>query len=113
MLTRVGRIRFCPMGIRKYVIKVAQIIRKANSASCIVGIVSQSRVIISFPENGADIANANRNIHFMNVTTEYLLISGLNIPRYNEKLKVLRISINIPNVVVSAAPPSDTLLTIR
>jgi hypothetical protein len=49
----------------------------------------------------------------MNVTTEYLPIRGLNIPRYREKLNELRISINIPNREVSVVPVADVRLTIR
>ena len=50
----------------------------------------------------------------MKVTTEYLLIRGLNIPKYIEKLNTLRMIMNIPNGVVSAAPPGVvTLVNIR
>ena len=50
----------------------------------------------------------------MNVTTEYLAISGLKIPKYIQKLSTLRTIMNIPNGVVSAAPPGvDTLVIIR
>ena len=50
----------------------------------------------------------------MKVTTEYLPISGLNMPRYIEKLRLFRIIMNMPNGVLSAAPPATaTLLIIR
>ena len=50
----------------------------------------------------------------MNVTTEYLFISGLKIPKYIEKLRLFNIIMKIPNGVLSAAPPDvATLLTIR
>lgn len=87
--------------------------RYASSDSCVVGIVAQLRCVISLMEKGIDTAKANRNIHFMNVTTEYFPISGLNIPRYKEKLSVFNISMNIPNEVVSTVPPIETLLTIK
>ena len=40
----------------------------------------------------------------MNVITEYFAISGLNIPRYIEKLNTFRVLMNMPNGVLSAAP---------
>lgn len=58
-------------------------------------------------------AKENRNIHFMNVITEYFPISGLNIPRYKEKLSVFRMSINIPKGVVSVVLSIETLLIIK
>ena len=77
------------------------------------GIADHSTVKSSFPAKGMDTAKAYRNIHFMNVTTEYLPISGLKIPRYSEKLRLLRISMTIPNGVICTEPPVDTLLIIR
>jgi hypothetical protein len=61
-------------------------------------------------ERGIATIAENRNIHFMKVTTEYFEISGLNIPRYMEKLKTFRTIIKIPNGVLCAAPPADELL---
>ena len=56
----------------------------------------------------------NRNIHFMNVTAEYFDRSGLKIPRYIEKARVLSTIMKIPNPVLSVIPPGAvTLLTIR
>ena len=74
---------------------------------------NHSRRMSSFIEKGIETAKANKNIHFIKVTTEYLPISGLNIPRYIEKLNVLRMSMTIPNEVVSTVPSVETLLTIK
>ena len=50
----------------------------------------------------------------MNVTTEYLEITGLNIPRYNEKLRLLRNIMMIPESLLSATPElPEALLNIR
>ena len=50
----------------------------------------------------------------MNVTTEYLEITGLNIPRYNEKLRLLRNIMKIPESLLSATPElPEALLNIR
>ena len=69
---------------------------------------------ISFAVNGSDISVVKRNIHFINVTTEYLEINGLNIPRYREKLKLLKIISMIPTGCVDCAPEEPlTLLRIR
>ena len=93
---------------------VAQMIRYASSAICIFGIADQSSIATSLPANGNETANANRNIHFMNVTTEYLAIRGLNIPRYIEKLRMFRTIMKMPKGVLSATPPGvDDLLIIK
>ena len=50
----------------------------------------------------------------MNVTTEYFPMSGLNMPRYIEKLRLFRMIMKMPKGVLSAAPPETaTLLIIR
>ena len=91
---------------------VAQTTRYASSANWIDGIDAQSKVTSSFAVNGTATMKANRNIHFMKVTTEYFPISGLNMPRYMEKLRLLRISMKMPNIVVSAGPPALPVLLI-
>ena len=114
MLTRVGLILFCDTGMRKYVTKVAHTMRNASSAYCIDGIEAHSTAISPFRERGVETQAEKRNIHFMNVTAEYLEINGLNMPRYIEKLRLFRIIMNIPKGVLSVTPPgAATLLTIR
>ena len=50
----------------------------------------------------------------MNVTAEYLAISGLKMPRYIEKLRLFRMIMKMPKGVLSATPPGvDTLLIIK
>lgn len=95
-------------------INVAQIIRKASSAICCLGSAAKSSVIISFAENGRASSEAKRKVHFMNVTTEYLAIVGLKIPKYNEKQSELPIISKTPNGVVCATAEDEvTLLSIR
>ena len=114
MLTRVGLMRFCATGIRKYVTNVAHMTRYASSAYCIGGIAAHSTSSSPFIDSGADTHAENRNIHFMKVTAEYFAIRGLNIPRYIEKLRQLRIIMKMPKGVLSAIPPGAvTLLTMR
>ena len=114
MLTRVGRILFCDTGIRKYVTKVAHMIRYASSAYCVAGMAAHSTAIKPFNERGVDTHAEKRKIHFMKVTAEYFEINGLNIPRYIEKLRLLSMIMKIPKGVLSVTPPgAATLLTIR
>jgi hypothetical protein len=50
----------------------------------------------------------------MNVTTEYFAITGLNIPRYREKLRLLRNIRKMPARVLSVVPElPDALFNIR
>ena len=49
----------------------------------------------------------------MNVTTEYFCITGLNIPRYSEKLKLFRSIMNRPHVVLSVTPDPPALFKIK
>ena len=94
--------------------KVAQIIRYASSAYWTGGIAVHSTSMSPFRDRGADTHAEKRNIHFMNVTAEYLEIRGLNIPRYIEKLRLFRMIMNIPKGVLSGTPPEvATLLTMR
>lgn len=114
MLTRVGRIIFCPSGIRKYAINVAQIIKNASSHKYESGRAEYSTDRISLPAIGSDNTVAKRNIHFINVITEYLDINGLNTPRYIEKHSELRIIRITPKGLVCCTALSPlTALTIR
>lgn len=54
--------------------------------------------------SGSDIRSENRNIHFIKVITEYLWISGLNAPRYSEKLMLFRNSRMNPKGCVASTP---------
>ena len=93
---------------------VAHTSRYASSAYWIDGMADHSTPMRPLTDSGADTHPENRNIHFMNVTAEYFAISGLNIPRYIEKLKMLRTIMKIPNGVLSATPSGLVdLLTIR
>ena len=75
---------------------------------------AQSTLISPLSERGVDTHAEKRKIHFMKVTTEYLPISGLKIPRYIEKLRLFRMIMKMPNGVLSAAPPDTvTLLIIK
>lgn len=60
---------------------VAQTIRNANSHIKEVGRAEYFSVAISLPANGKARTVEKRNIHFMNVMTEYFAITGLNIPK--------------------------------
>ena len=60
------------------------------------GMVHQSRWISSPTVKGSDIRVEKRKIHFIKVHTLYLLISGLNMPRYSAKLRPLTMSSSIP-----------------
>ena len=114
MLTSVGLILFWETGMRKYVTKVAHMMRYASSAYWTDGMEDHSTSIRPFIERGAETHAENRNIHFMNVTTEYFAISGLKMPRYMEKLRLFNMIMKIPNGVLSVTPPGAvTLLTIR
>ena len=94
--------------------KVAQIIRYASSAYWIEGISAHPTFTSPFAEKGTATQAEKRNIHFMNVTTEYLSIRGLNIPRYIEKLRMFRTIMKMPKGVLSATPPGvDDLLIIK
>ena len=89
-------------------------IRYASSAYCADGIADHSTFMSPFSDSGADTQAEKRNIHFMNVTAEYFDISGLKMPRYIEKLRLLSIIMIIPKGVLSVIPPGEvTLLTIR
>ena len=67
-----------------------------------------------FSEKGVATSAEKRKIHFMKVTGEYFDIRGLKMPRYIEKLRQLRISMTMPNGVLSDTPPGAvTLLMIR
>ncbi len=68
----------------------------------------------SFAENGRLISVDNRKIHFIKVTTEYLAIVGLNMPRYSEKQSELATINSTPTGVVCTAVDAEvTLLKIR
>lgn len=78
------------------------------------GIRIHSNEMTSLNESGNDISAENRNIHFINVITEYLAINGLNIPRYKEKLRLLRNISRMPDVLLSdVSEPPLALLNIR
>ena len=62
---------------------------------------------------GKDSTSENRKLHFMNVITLYLEMSGRNSPRYREKLRLLTSSRITPQGEVAAAPPECTELKIR
>ena len=88
--------------------------RYASSAYWIEGKAAHSTAARPFSDKGAETHAEKRNIHFMKVTAEYFEMRGLNIPRYIEKLRLLRMIMKIPNGVLSATPPGAvTLLTIR
>ena len=94
--------------------KVAQTIRYASSAYWMDGILVHSTFISPFAEKGTATQAEKRNIHFMKVTTEYLAIKGLNIPRYIEKLRMFSTIMKMPKGVLSATPPGVVdLLRIR
>lgn len=62
-------------------INVAQIIIKASSARYVGGSEVNFVSISSTAVKGSDISVEKRNVHFINVMTEYLLIRGLKMPR--------------------------------
>ena len=89
---------------------MAQIIRKASSAIYAVGSVAKLSETSSFAENGNANIDAKRKIHFINVTTEYLVIVGLKIPKYSEKQSELPIIRITPRGVVWVALPDEVTL---
>ena len=62
-------------------VNVAQITKNASSAMYDVGRAANSIDSSSLAENGNESSDAKRNIHFINVTTEYFDIVGLKIPK--------------------------------
>lgn len=93
---------------------VANTTRYPSSHNCADGIRVHERLVTSSNENGRDIAAENRKIHFMKVTTEYFWITGLKMPRYSEKLKLLRNIMKSPIRVLSEAPErAPALFSIR
>ena len=114
MLTNVGRILFCPNGIRKYAINVANKTRNISSDHSFGVKAEYSILIIPEAAKGIAMMSAKRNIHFMNVTTLYFCINGLNIPRYNAKQMQLTTMRSTPFGLVSTEPAwAETLLIIR
>lgn len=115
MLTTVGRRLFCPKGIRKYAIKVANITKNPSSAQSFPVRSPKGEVNNRPAEKGSEYRSENRNIHFMNVTTLYFSIRGRNIPKYRAKLRVLATRRTTPSGFVSSAPvwPTDIELNIK
>ena len=63
---------------------------------------------------GSAISDENRNIHFMKVTTEYFWITGLKMPTYDAKQRLLTTIPRMPQMDVESAPDRmDTQLKIR
>ena len=93
--------------------KVAQMIRNASSHNCACGMVFHCNVAISFADIGSDIIVEKRKIHFIKVTVEYLVITGLKAPRYNENANPLMSISAIPNMLLSAPSPALPLLNIK
>lgn len=70
-------------------------------------------VAISFADKGIDIIVEKRKIHFIKVITEYLVITGLNAPRYNEKANPLMSISIIPKMLLSIPPSALPLFNIK
>ena len=78
------------------------------------GKAAKSTAISSLIENGRLIRVEKRKIHFINVTTEYLLIKGLKTPKYNEKQSEFATINTIPiGVVCTTVDVEVTLLRIK
>ena len=76
--------------------------------------VFHCNVVISLRDSGSDINAEKRKIHFINVIMEYLAISGLNAPRYNENANPFMIISTMPKMLLSIPPPAfPVLLNIR
>ena len=114
------------------IVKCAKDIREKCDVFIVIGIGGSylgARAVVEFvnsqlynelPANspkvyfcGRDISAENRNIHFMNVTTEYFAITGLNMPKYNEKLRLFRNIRKMPDSLLSETPESLEFVKMR
>ena len=86
--------------------------RNASSHTKFVGRAEYSTQMISFAANGRAIRVEKRKIQFMKVTTEYLAITGLKIPRYREKHKLLRMMRIAPTALVCTTVLLECILLI-